>query len=484
MVMADRYREHRSRLAEIVGSDGIAVIPAAAETIRNDDVTHDFRQESNFVYLTGFEEPDAVAVIAPGHPDGEFVLFVRPRDPEMEAWNGYRAGVEGARSRYGADAAYDVAEIDEVLPRMMLGRSVLWYRLGNSAHDSRITTLVGKARAYRDRYGKPAPEMVRDISDALGEMRLVKSEAELESMRAAALLSAEGHREAMRFARPGLHEYQVQAAMEYIWREGGSPRNGYGSIVASGLNACILHYVENDREIEDGDLILIDAAAEIDYYSADITRTFPANGKFTAPQRALYDVVLAAQRAAIAEARPGAAWKTMHDTATRVLTEGLVDLGLLPRGVDESLAMHHYREYYFHGTGHWLGLDVHDQGSYRLEGDSRPLTEGMVFTVEPGLYLDATKPKRSFALLEYDLDEWTEERILEGRPARDRQEKLKEEADQLEFEVPAEFVGLGIRIEDDILIDADGHENLTSHVPVDPDKIEALCAEESWLVRE
>jgi Xaa-Pro aminopeptidase len=228
MVMADRYREHRSRLAEIVGSDGIAVIPAAAETIRNDDVTHDFRQESNFVYLTGFEEPDAVAVIAPGHPDGEFVLFVRPRDPEMEAWNGYRAGVEGARSRYGADAAYDVAEIDEVLPRMMLGRSVLWYRLGNSAHDSRITTLVGKARAYRDRYGKPAPEMVRDISDALGEMRLVKSEAELESMRAAALLSAEGHREAMRFARPGLHEYQVQAAMEYIWREGGSPATATG----------------------------------------------------------------------------------------------------------------------------------------------------------------------------------------------------------------------------------------------------------------
>lgn len=482
--MADRYRDHRSRLAEVIGRDGIAVVPAATETYRNDDVTHQFRQESNFAYLTGFEEPDAVAVIAPGHPDGEYALFVRPRDPEMEAWNGYRAGVEGARERYGADVAYEIGQLDAVLARMMLGRSVLWYRVGNSDHDSRLISLMGKARAYRDRYGKPAPEAIRDISEPLGSMRLIKSESELESMRAACLLSAEGHREAMRFARPGLHEYQVQAAMEYIWREGGSPRNGYGSIVASGPNACILHYVENDREIEDGDLILVDAAAEIDFYSSDITRTFPANGKFTAPQRALYDVVLAAQRAALDTARPGEPWRSMHDTAVRVLTEGLVDLGLLPRGVDDSLAMHHYREYFFHGTGHWLGMDVHDQGAYRLDGESRPLEPGMVFTVEPGLYLDASKAKRSFALLEYDLDRWTEERILEGEAARDRQDRVLAEADQVEFEVPAEFVGLGIRIEDDILIHEGGHENLTSHVPVDPDRIEALCAEESWLVRQ
>lgn len=482
--MADRYRDHRDRLAKMIGPEGIAVVPASHETARNDDVNHEFRQDSNFVYLTGFEEPEAVAVIVPGHPDGEYVLFVRPRDPEMEAWNGYRAGVEGARQRFGADVAYGLDRLDEVLPQLMLGRSTLWYRLGDPPHDGRMTGLVAKARAYRDRYGNPAPESVRDISVLLGEMRLVKSESEVDSIRAACLLSAEGHREAMRFTRPGLYEYQVQAAMEYIWREGGSRRNGYPSIVASGPNACILHYVENDREIESDDLLLIDAAAEIDFYSSDITRTFPASGAFTAPQRALYEVVLAAQRAAIAEVRPGVAWRVMHDTSVRVLTEGLVELGLLPRSVDESLAMHHYRQYFFHGTGHWLGLDVHDRGSYRAEGESRPLQPGMVFTVEPGLYFDASKAKRSFPLLEYDLEGWTEERILEGSTARRRQEEALEEAEQLDFEVPAEFVGLGVRIEDDILVVDGGHENLTSHVPVDPDEVEALCAEESWLVRE
>src|SRR5690606_15393688 len=281
--------------------------------------------------------------------------------------------------------------------------------------------------------------------------------------------------------RPDLYEYQVQAAMEYVWREAGSRRNGYPSIVASGPNACILHYVENDRRIEDGDLVLIDAAAEVDYYSSDITRTFPANGSFTAPQRAIYDVVLAAQRAAMEQARPGAPWRAMHDTAVRVLTEGLVDLGLLPRGVDESLAMNHYREYYFHGTGHWLGLDVHDRGSYRIDGESRPLAPGMVFTVEPGLYLDVSKPKRSFALLEYDVDRWMEERILEGDAARRRQDEALAEAEQVEFEIPEEFVGIGVRIEDDLLITEDGHENLTATVPTEPEEVEALCAETSWL---
>ncbi|HLT96865.1 MAG TPA: aminopeptidase P N-terminal domain-containing protein [Acidimicrobiia bacterium] len=482
--MADRFTEHRQRLAEQIGETGIAFVPASAEAVRNDDVHHEFRQDSNFVYLTGFEEPDAVAVIAPGHPDGEYVLFVRPRDPEMEAWNGYRAGVEGARERFGADAAHEIDRLDEVVPRMMLGRTELWYRTGDARHDGRITGLLGKARAYRDRYGKPAPEAIRDISAVIGEMRLIKSAEEMESMRAACLLSAEGHREAMRFARPDLYEYQVQAAMEYVWREAGSRRNGYPSIVASGPNACILHYVENDRRIEDGDLVLIDAAAEVDYYSSDITRTFPANGSFTAPQRAIYDVVLAAQRAAMEQARPGAPWRAMHDTAVRVLTEGLVDLGLLPRGVDESLAMNHYREYYFHGTGHWLGLDVHDRGSYRIDGESRPLAPGMVFTVEPGLYLDVSKPKRSFALLEYDVDRWMEERILEGDAARRRQDEALAEAEQVELEIPEEFVGIGVRIEDDLLITEDGHENLTATVPAEPEEVEALCAETSWLTRQ
>src|SRR5690554_880307 len=483
MAMADRFADHRRQLAEAIGTDGIAVVPAAVEVVRNDDVHHPFRQDSNFVYLTGFEEPDAVCVLAPGHPDGEFVLFVRPRDPEMEAWTGYRVGVDGAKERYGADAAYEIDKLDEVLPRLMLGRSVLWYRMGDPNHDGRIVGLLQKARSYWERYGRPVPEAVRDISVPLASQRVTKSEEELESMRAACLLSAEGHREAMRFARPELYEYQVQAAMEYVWREAGSPRNGYPSIVASGPNACILHYVENDREMEDGDLLLIDAAAEVDFYSADITRTFPINGTFTAPQRALYDVVLAAQRAAIEQVRPGTRWHDMHDTAVRVLTEGLVDLGLLPLGVDESLEMHHYRQYYFHGTGHWLGLDVHDRGTYRVDGESRSLEPAMVFTVEPGLDFDVAKPKRSFALLEYELDRWTEERILEGAVARKRQEQALEEAEQVEFEVPAEFVGLGIRIEDDILVVDGGHENLTFHVPVDPDEVQELCREESWLLR-
>ncbi|CAN5836993.1 Xaa-Pro aminopeptidase [soil metagenome] len=482
--MVDRFLNHRSRLADIVGPDGIAVIPAGIETIRNDDVHHEFRQDSDFFYLTGFTEPDAVAVIAPGHPDGEFTLFVRPRDPELEAWNGYRAGVDGVIERFAADAAHDIAEVDDVLARLMLGRSALWYRFGNSTHDARITSLLAKARTYRDRYGRPAPEAVRDLGSALGGLRLVKSQEEIDSLRAACHLTAEGHREAMRFARAGLYEYQVQAAMEYVWREGGSPRNGYPSIVASGPQACILHSVENDRLIEDGDLLLIDAAAEIDHYSSDITRTFPAEGVFSPPQRALYDVVLAAQRSGIAGTRPGSTIGAVHESAARVLTEGLVELGLLPKGVDESLAMHHYRQYFFHGTSHWLGLDVHDRGTYRVDGESRELEPGMVFTVEPGLYFDASKPIRSFALIEYDLDKWTEERILEGTPARQRQEAALAEAPQVEVELPTEFVGLGVRIEDDILIVDDGHENLTDHVPVSVDDIEELCAERSWLVRE
>ncbi len=482
--MVDRFHHHRSRLSEVIGSDGIAIIPAGVETIRNDDVHHEFRQDSDFFYVTGFTEPEAVAVLAPGHPDGEFTLFVRPRDAEMEAWNGYRAGVEGARERFGADAAHDVAQLDDVVARMMLGRSVLWYRLGNPTHDARVTSLVSKARAYRDRYGRAAPEAVRDLGAALGGLRLVKSDEEIDSMRAACHLTAEGHREAMRFARAGLFEYQVQAAMEYVWREGGSPRNGYPSIVASGPQACILHYVENDRRIEEGDLILIDAAAEVDYYSSDITRTFPAEGTFLPVQRAVYDVVLAAQRAGIGATGPGSTIGAVHETATRVLTEGLVELGLVPGGLDQSLAMHHYRQFFFHGTSHWLGLDVHDRGSYRVDGESRPLEPGMVFTVEPGLYFDSSKSTRSFALLEYDLDKWTEERILEGAPARERQEAALADAEQVEVELPPEFVGLGIRIEDDILIVDDGHENLTEHVPVDVEEIEKLCAERSWLVRE
>jgi Xaa-Pro aminopeptidase len=480
--MSDRFFPRRERLAESIGTDGIAVIPAAREQIRNDDVPHAFRQDSNFTYLTGFPEPDAVAVITPGHSEGDYTLFVRPRDPELEAWNGFRAGTEGAESRYGADRAFPISDLDEVLTRLMIGREVLWYASGNEAQDSRMNSIISKARSHRERFGGAVPGAIKDVSVLIGEMRLVKTADERESLVAACRLSAEGHKEAMRVARPGLYEYQVQAAMELKWRLAGAPHNGYGSIVASGSNACILHYVENDSQIGDGDLVLIDAAAEVDGYSADITRTFPANGKFTGPQRAIYEVVLAAEKAGVAMSRPGATIRGIHDRATEILTEGMVELGLLPRSVEESLAMHHYSQFFFHGTGHWLGMDVHDRGRYRDNGVPRPLEAGMAFTVEPGMYISAEKGKIELALLEYDLDEWSQRRILEGRAAAlAKEEEAKDAAEKIIHEVPGEFLGIGIRIEDDVIITADGADNLTTSVPVEIDEVEALCSEEPSL---
>ncbi len=480
--MSDRHSEARARLAAIVGTEGLAVIPAGREVIRNDDVPHPFRQDSAFWYLTGFGEPDAIAVIAPGHPEGDYTLFVRPKDPAQEVWTGIRAGTTVAKERYGADAAHEIAQFDAVLERMMHGREALWYTTGDEAFDDRVAAVVKRARQHRERMGGIAPSTVRDVSVPLGEMMLFKGPEEAESLRQACRLSADGHMEAMRFARPGMYEYQVQAALEYYWRLGGSPRNGYSSIVASGPNACILHYVENDRRIDAGDLILIDAAAEVDGYSSDITRTFPASGSFTAPQRAVYEIVLAAQRRGVEMAAPGSTIKAIHDEATRILTEGMVSLGLLPKSVEESLAMHHYTSFFMHGTGHWLGLDVHDRGAYRIDGAPRPLEPGMSFTVEPGLYVAENKGEVELTLLEYDLEEWNERRIRMGSAAAMALEaEEKEKADKITHRVPPEFLGIGVRIEDDVLITADGNENMSESVPRAIDEIEALCAEESRL---
>jgi Xaa-Pro aminopeptidase len=480
--MPDRFRQHRQELAKSIGSEGAALVPAATESYRNDDVTHEFRQDSNFFYLTGFAEPEAVAVIVPGHPEGDYHLFVRPRDREMEIWNGIRAGVEGARERYQADVAYEVGQLDATLAKLLVGRRTLHYTFGDPTYDARVTGMVKKARSYRQRTGKSLPTSVIDVSATMSDMRLRKRPEEIESLRVACELSAEGHREAMRYARPGLFEYQVQAPMEYVWREGGSRRNGYPSIVASGPNACILHYVENDRLIEDGDLVLIDAACEVDYFSSDITRTFPASGRFSAAQRAVYEVVLTAQHDAISMCRPGSSIRDIHETAKRSLTEGLVELGLLPKSLEDSLAMHHYREFFMHGTSHWLGMDVHDAGSYRIDGVPRALEPAMAFTVEPGLYIDS-REEIEVSLLEYDLDAWTERTMIEGAAAKDELEAMKKDAPKLGHPIPAEFRGIGIRIEDDILITTDGHDNLTSRVPRDIDAVEALCSESSWLMR-
>jgi Xaa-Pro aminopeptidase len=476
------FIDRRQRFADAVG-DGIAIVPAARELARNSDVHYEFRQDSDFFFLTGFDEPDAVAIFNPTHAKERYVLFVRPRDREMEIWNGRRAGVEGAVATYGADAAYPVTELDQKLREYLIDRPALFYRLGNPAFDARVTRLLGDLRAMQRR-GHGGPARIEDPGPVIHEMRLRRSPAELARHRRACELSRDGHIEAMRYARPGLHEYQVQAAMEFVFREGGSPRNGYPSIVASGPNACILHYTENARRMADGDLLLIDAAAEYGYHSSDITRTFPVNGRFTAPQRAIYEIVLRSQLAAIAAATPGAPYEAMHEAARRVLTEGLVALGVLPRGVEDSLAMHLYREFYMHGTGHWLGMDVHDVGDYRVDGRSRALEPGMVFTVEPGLYFDPDRESVTFHLREYSEQEMWERRDRLGMAAAKRlEEEEKAKAPTVTHRVPPEFRGIGVRIEDDLLVTPAGHEVLTAGTPKTIEDVERTCAEASRLPR-
>jgi Xaa-Pro aminopeptidase len=391
--------------------------------------------------------------------------------------------VEGAIGTYGADTADPIDQFDQKLREYAIDRPALFYRLGHAAHDTRITHLLASLRGLKPR-GYTVPLRLEDPTPVLHEMRLRRSAAELVRQRRACEISRDGHLEAMRFAAPGQHEYEVQAAMEFVFRRAGSPRNGYPSIVASGPNACILHYSENRRRMESGDLLLIDAACEYDYFSADITRTFPVNGRFTAAQRTIYELVLRAQLAAIAAARPGQRYEAMHDAARRVLAEGLVALGVLPRSVEESLAMHHYREFYMHGTGHWLGMDVHDVGDYRIRRESRALEPGMVLTVEPGLYFDPERERVTFHLREYsELDMWERRDRLGAAAAKALEDEEKAKAETVEQVVPREFLGIGVRIEDDILITADGCEILTAGTPKTVDEVERACAEPPLLPR-
>jgi len=476
------FIERRLRFTEALG-DGLAIIPGGQEIGRNGDVHYEFRQNSDFFFLTGFAEPDAVAVFNPADPKERYVLFVRPRDREMEVWNGYRAGVAGAVATYGADAAYPIDQLDAKLREYALDRPTIYYRLGDAAFDRRILHLVAELRGARVR-GYAAPVRIEDPGPRLHELRLRRSATELAYQRRACEISREAHVEAMRYARPGLYEYQVQAALEFVFRVHGSPRNGYPSIVASGENACVLHYSENARRMAAGDLLLIDAGCEWGYHSADITRTFPVDGRFTAPQRAVYEVVLRAQLAGIAAARPGHRYEVVHEAARRVLTEGLVALGLLPRGVEESLAMHHYREFYMHGTGHWLGMDVHDVGAYKLDKVSRVLEPGMVLTVEPGLYLDPAREAVTLWLREYSEDDLWERRLRLGvAAAKKLEEEEKAKAPQLVHPIPPEFRGIGVRIEDDVLITSEGCEVLTAGTPKTVDDVERTCAEAPRLPR-
>lgn len=476
----DRFAARRAQFTEAIG-DGIAVIPAAFETVRNDDVHHEFRQDSAFYFLTGFEEPDAVALLDPKNTEAPYVLFVRPRDRDQEIWNGYRAGVDGATSRFGAAAAFPIGDFADELRRRLIGTERLYFGR-KSAIDATVDSTLASLASLAGRFGRPVPTIVVDPGAILDDLRLHKSDEETSALRRACEISAAGHREAMRHARPGRFEYQVQAAMEYVFRQEGSRRNGYPSIVASGENACILHYTENDRRMEVGDLLLIDAAAEYEYLSSDITRTFPVSGRFTGPQRAVYEVVLAALEAGIAASGPGGSMAATHDLSSRILSEGLVDLGLLPRGVEDSLAMHHYKEYFMHGTGHWLGMDVHDAGRYRHDGDPLLLEPGMTFTVEPGIYVAADRDRITFDLHSYDAVAQLERRLVLGAAkAKELEDAEKEGCEQVEFVIPEEFRGIGVRIEDDILVTGSGTENLTRGVPVAIDEIEALCAEEPLL---
>jgi Xaa-Pro aminopeptidase len=428
--MQSEYQQRRQALMERIGA-GTAIFRSAPTAVMHNDVEYNFRQDSDFFYLTGFDEADAVAVFAPHHEEHKFVLFVQPKDPEKETWHGYRIGVDAAKERYGADEAYPIAELDEHLPKYLEQADRIYHRLGRDRNFTQ--TLLTHWQKLITSYGKrgTGPKAIEDVGFTLHGMRMVKSDAELALMRRAIAISVEAHNVAREMAQPGRYEYEIQAEMDYIFRKNGAQGPAYPSIVASGENACILHYTTNNCQMQDGDLILIDAGASYDYYNADITRTFPVGKRFTEEQQILYDLVLKAQKTAIAQIQPNNPYNAFHDAAVKVLTEGLVSLGLLVGEVDKLIEEEKYKPFYMHRTGHWLGLDVHDAGFYKIGKEAWQLLGiGNVVTVEPGLYIGP------------DI------KLAEDQP-----------------EVPARWRGIGIRIEDDVLVTATGHEVLTAAVP-------------------
>jgi len=424
----------RARVMEMMGG-GVMLLAAAPERPRTADILYPYRQDSDFDYVTGFPEPDAVCVLAPDAPE-RFVLFVRPHDPERAIWVGARAGVQGAVERYGADAAFPLDELEKVLPRFLEKAPQVYHTvLRDDPLTGRLMAVIRGAHENRPRIGT-GPTTIREPGDILHEMRLVKSEPELARMRDAIAIACEAHREAMRAARPGMFEYEIEALIDFTFRRRGATGPAYPSIVASGPNATVLHYTDNDRPLAGDELLLIDAGAERAGYCADVTRTFPTGRRYGAAQRDLYDAVLAAQLAAIGAVAPGTTLEAVHSTALRVLVEALLAHRLLQGSVDEIVEKGAYRRFYMHRTSHWLGRDVHDVGRYADAGAPRRLEPGMVLTVEPGLYVPA------------DADD-----------------------------IPPAFRGIGIRIEDDVLVTAGGHEVLSAAAPKQVAEIEALRAE-------
>ncbi|MFF7707430.1 Xaa-Pro aminopeptidase [Pseudomonas sp. NPDC007930] len=430
------YARRRKALMQQMVPNSIAILPAAALAIRNRDVEHAYRQDSDFQYLSGFPEPEAVMALIPGREHGEYVLFCRDRDPDRELWDGVRAGQEGAIAQYGADDAFPIGDIDDILPGLIEGRDRVYTAMGsNPEFDRHLMEWVNTIRSKAHMGAQPPNEFVA-LNHLLHDMRLYKSAAEVKVMREAAAISARAHLRAMRAARPGLHEYSLEAELDYEFRRSGARLVAYGSIVAAGRNACIMHYQDNNAPLRNGDLVLIDAGCEIDCYASDITRTFPVNGRFSPEQRAIYDLVLEAQLAAFEQIAPGKHWNQAHEATVRVITAGLVRLGLLEGEVDALIAADAHREFYMHRAGHWLGLDVHDVGEYKVGGQWRVLEAGMALTVEPGIYIS---------------------------PHNSR--------------VAKKWRGIGVRIEDDVVVTRQGCEILTGGVPKTADAIEALMAE-------
>jgi Xaa-Pro aminopeptidase len=427
------FEGRRRRVMEAIGPDAVAIFPAAPERTRSNDVEYRYRQHSDFYYLTGFPEPGAVCVLQPGHASEEYVLFVRPRDREKETWTGRRAGIEGAVADYGAAMAFTIDELDQRLPKLVAERDQLYYAMDrDEAFTRRVMGWLEQAQLSRPRTGR-GPTGLLDARVLVHEMRLRKEPEELDRMRRAAAISAEAHRAAMQSVRAGSWEYEIEALIDYVFRRNGAAGPAYPSIVASGANATILHYTTNDRRLESNDLLLIDAGAEYDFYCADVTRTFPVGAGFAGRQKALYEVVLDAQLAAIATVGPGVRFDEPHRRAVRALVDGLLSLGILKGSADEVVEKELYKPVYMHRTSHWLGMDAHDVGLYKRGDAARALEPGMVLTVEPGLYI----------------------------------------AEHL-TDIDQAWHGLGVRIEDDVLVTAGGHEVLTAAVPKRIDDIDAI----------
>lgn len=428
---SDIFNRRRRGLMQLMG-EGIAIIPSNQEQHRNGDVDFKFRPGSDFYYLTQFPEPESVLVLIPNREEGEFILFCRKNDPKREQWIGKRAGLDKAIEEYGADQAFDIQELETILPKLLENQDKVFTCTGRYPEfDQQLFSWIAEIKS-RVRTGVHAPMEFADLTYILHELRLFKKTEELRVMRRTAKLAAVGHRRAMQVSKPGMMEYQIQAELEASFMKGGSHYPAYSSIVAAGANACTLHYTENSAVCQDGDLLLIDAGAELECYASDITRTFPVNGKYSAEQRVLYELVLAAQSAAIDKVKANESWRAYHHEAVKVLAQGMLDIGLLKGSLEEVIEQQKYSRFYMHGTGHWLGMDVHDVGEYKVENVWRMLEPGMVLTVEPGIYIT---------------------------PADD---------------IDKRWHNIGIRIEDDVVVTKGEPEILSRDIPVDPDEIEAI----------